>query len=85
MKKTFLSAASVVAALALPGLPAMAQPNEITVGSSITTTGPAAPLGIPERVAAYDLQPRVVGPAFGVPHADVQRGQLLLCPGLRRR
>jgi branched-chain amino acid transport system substrate-binding protein len=33
----------------LPGLPAMAQTNEITVGISITTTGPAAALGIPER------------------------------------
>ena len=40
MKKTFLSAASVVAALALPGLPAMAQTNEITIGISVTTTGP---------------------------------------------
>jgi len=49
MKKTFLSAASVVAALALTGLPATAQTNEITVGISITTTGPAAALGIPER------------------------------------
>src|SRR6266545_6978489 len=49
MKKAFLSAASVVAALALTGLPAMAQTNEITVGISVTTTGPAAALGIPER------------------------------------
>ncbi len=39
MKKTFLSAASVAAALALPGLPAMAQTNEITIGITITTTG----------------------------------------------
>jgi len=63
MKKTFLSAASVVAALALPGLPAMAQTNEITVGISITTTGPAAALGIPER-NSLDFVPKEIG---GVP------------------
>ena len=40
MKKAFLSAASVVAALALPGLPAMAQTNEITIGITVVTTGP---------------------------------------------
>jgi branched-chain amino acid transport system substrate-binding protein len=63
MKKTFLSAASVVAALALPGLAAMAQTNEITVGISITTTGPAAALGIPER-NSLDFVPKEIG---GVP------------------
>jgi branched-chain amino acid transport system substrate-binding protein len=63
MKKAFLSAASVVAALALPGLPAMAQTNEITVGISITTTGPAAALGIPER-NSLDFVPKEIG---GVP------------------
>src|SRR6185436_3584115 len=63
MKKTFLSAASVVAALALPGLPAMAQTNEITIGITITTTGPAAALGIPER-NALDFVPKEIG---GVP------------------
>jgi len=49
MKKAFLSAAAVVAALALPGSVALAQTNEITIGISIVTTGPAAALGIPER------------------------------------
>src|SRR5215216_7732715 len=49
MKKAFLSAASVVAALALPGLPSMAQTNEIVIGITVVTTGPAAALGIPER------------------------------------
>ena len=39
------------ASLALPGLPALAQSNEIVIGISITTTGPAAALGIPERNA----------------------------------
>src|SRR5437870_7375979 len=63
MKKAFLPAASVVAALALTGLPAMAQTNEITVGISITTTGPAAALGIPER-NSLDFVPKEIG---GVP------------------
>ena len=51
MKKSLLSAAAVAAALALPGSPATAQTSEITIGISITTTGPAAALGIPERNA----------------------------------
>ena len=51
MKKFYLSAAVMAAALALPALPAMAQTNEITIGISISTTGPAAALGIPERNA----------------------------------
>src|SRR5271168_3131212 len=51
MKKFYLSAAAVVAALALPALPAAAQTSEITIGISITTTGPGAALGIPERNA----------------------------------
>src|SRR6478609_9674876 len=63
MKRAFLSAASVIAALVLPGLPAMAQTNEITVGISITTTGPAAALGIPER-NSLDFVPKEIG---GVP------------------
>ena len=37
-----------VAALALPGA-ALAQGNEIVIGISVSTTGPAAALGIPER------------------------------------
>src|SRR6266852_1060904 len=49
MKKFYLSAAVVAAALALPGLPALAQTNEIVIGITVTTTGPAAALGIPER------------------------------------
>jgi branched-chain amino acid transport system substrate-binding protein len=47
MKKYLLSAA-VAALLALPGA-ALAQSNEIVIGITITTTGPAAALGIPER------------------------------------
>jgi branched-chain amino acid transport system substrate-binding protein len=51
MKKAFLSAASIMLALALPGAPATAQTNEITIGITLTTTGPGAALGIPERNA----------------------------------
>lgn len=63
MKKALLSAAAVVAALALPGSPALAQSNEITIGISVATTGPAAALGIPER-NALDFVPKEIG---GVP------------------
>jgi branched-chain amino acid transport system substrate-binding protein len=51
MKNSLLSAAAIAAALALPGFSASAQTSEITIGISITTTGPAAALGIPERNA----------------------------------
>ncbi|MFL6816413.1 MAG: ABC transporter substrate-binding protein [Bradyrhizobium sp.] len=51
MNRFYASAAVVAAALALPGSPALAQTNEITIGISVTTTGPAAALGIPERNA----------------------------------
>jgi branched-chain amino acid transport system substrate-binding protein len=51
MNRFYASAAVIAAALALPGLPALAQTNEITIGISVTTTGPAAALGIPERNA----------------------------------
>src|SRR5579859_1265089 len=50
MNKLHLSAA-VAAAFALTALPARAQTSEITIGISISTTGPAAALGIPERNA----------------------------------
>jgi len=49
MKKGFLSAAALAAALVLPGSPAQAQTGEITIGITIITTGPSAALGIPER------------------------------------
>jgi branched-chain amino acid transport system substrate-binding protein len=51
MKNLYLSVTLIAAALVLPGLPATAQTNEIVVGISISTTGPAAALGIPERNA----------------------------------
>src|SRR6476646_11391901 len=59
MKKYLLSAA-VAAVLALPGA-ALAQSNEIVIG--ITTTGPGAALGIPER-NALDFVSKEIG---GVP------------------
>ena len=51
LKNGLLSAAALAAALALPGMSASAQTNEITIGITVTTTGPAAALGIPERNA----------------------------------
>ena len=63
MNKALMSAAVVAAALALPGSPVMAQSNEITIGISISTTGPAAALGIPER-NALEFVPKEIG---GVP------------------
>jgi branched-chain amino acid transport system substrate-binding protein len=60
MNKALMSAAVVAAALALPGSPAMAQSNEITIGISISTTGPAAALGIPER-NALEFVPKEIG------------------------
>jgi branched-chain amino acid transport system substrate-binding protein len=61
MNKAFLSAA--VFALALPGSLALAQTSEIIIGISLSTTGPAAALGIPER-NALDFVPKEIG---GVP------------------
>src|SRR6478672_11376334 len=60
MKKAFLSAAAIVAALALPGSPAWAQANEIVIGITVTTTGPAAALGIPER-NSLEFVPKQIG------------------------
>src|SRR6476646_1600654 len=63
MKKTLMSAAALAAVLALQGSPALAQANEIVIGISVTTTGPAAALGIPER-NALDFVPKEIA---GVP------------------
>jgi branched-chain amino acid transport system substrate-binding protein len=63
MKKAYLAAAALASALALPGAPASAQTNEIVIGISLTTTGPGAPLGIPER-NALEFVPKEIG---GVP------------------
>jgi branched-chain amino acid transport system substrate-binding protein len=65
MKKAYLAAAALLsaAALALAGSPARAETNEIVIGITITTTGPAAALGIPER-NALDFVPKEIA---GVP------------------
>src|SRR5438105_14326620 len=60
--KKFLLSAAVAAALALAGV-ALAQSNEIVIGISICTTGPAAALGIPER-NSLDFVAKEIG---GVP------------------
>jgi branched-chain amino acid transport system substrate-binding protein len=58
MKKAHLVAALGLAVV-LPILPANAQTNDITIGISITTTGPGAALGIPER-NALDFVPKEI-------------------------
>ena len=63
MNKFNLSAAAIAVSLALPAVPAMAQSNEIVIGITVTTTGPAAALGIPER-NALEFVPKEIG---GVP------------------
>src|SRR3974390_2050542 len=63
MKKAYLAAAALAAILALPGTSASAQTSEITIGITITTTGPAAALGIPER-NSLDFVPKEIA---GVP------------------
>lgn len=60
MKKAFWSAAAVSAVVALANPPAVAQTNEITIGITISTTGPAAALGIPLR-NALDFVPKEIG------------------------
>jgi branched-chain amino acid transport system substrate-binding protein len=61
MKKFYLSAAAIAASMVLPGLPALAQTNEITIGITITTAGPAAALGIPERNALEFVPKEIAG------------------------
>jgi branched-chain amino acid transport system substrate-binding protein len=61
MKRIHLSAAVIAASVALPGLPAQAQTNEITIGITVTTTGPAAVLGIPERNALEFVAKEIAG------------------------
>ena len=63
MKHVYLSAALAVAALSLSAPLARAQTNDITIGISISTTGPAAALGVPER-NALEFVPKEIG---GVP------------------
>src|ERR1700739_867788 len=59
MKSVYLAAAALAAVLALPG--ASAQTNEINIGITIITTGPAAALGIPERNALEFVPKEIAG------------------------
>jgi branched-chain amino acid transport system substrate-binding protein len=61
MKRAFLSAVALAAALSLPVAPASAQTNEIVIGISISTTGPGAALGIPERNALEFVPKEIAG------------------------
>ncbi len=58
--KKFLLSAAVAAVLALPGA-ALAQSNEIVIGITISTTGPAAALGIPERNSLEFVAKEIAG------------------------
>jgi branched-chain amino acid transport system substrate-binding protein len=60
MNKMCLAAAAF-AALALPAPSARAQSAEITIGISISTTGPAAALGVPERNALEFVPKEIAG------------------------
>jgi branched-chain amino acid transport system substrate-binding protein len=62
MTKLHLAMAAVAASLAL-ATPALAQTAEITIGLSLSTTGPAAALGVPER-NVLEFVPKEIG---GVP------------------
>src|ERR1700684_2910368 len=66
MKRLYLSAAVVAASLAVPALPALAQTNEIVIGITVTTTGPAAALGIPERNALEFVAKEIAGVPLNV-------------------
>src|SRR3954471_19536941 len=61
MNKALLSATVVAAVFSLPGAPAMAQSNEIVIGITVTTTGPAAALGIPERNSLEFVAKEIAG------------------------
>jgi len=61
MKRFYLSAAVLAASVVLPALPALAQTNEITIGITLTTTGPGAALGIPERNALEFVTKEIAG------------------------
>src|SRR4051795_9374341 len=61
MKRFYASAAVIAASLTCHGLPALAQTNEVTIGITVTTTGPAAALGIPERNALDFVVKEIAG------------------------
>src|SRR3984957_10149040 len=61
MRNLHQSAAIAAAVFALSALPAAAQTSEMTIGISITTTGPGAELGIPERNALEFVTKEIAG------------------------
>src|SRR5215467_13380326 len=67
--KKFLLSAAVAAVLALPGA-ALAQTNEIVIGITITTTGPGAALGIPERNSLDFVAKEIAGMPLKVIQLD---------------
>lgn len=60
MKKVLFATAAALAVLPALVAPAAAQSNEIVIGITISTTGPAAALGIPER-NALEFVPTEIG------------------------
>lgn len=60
MKKVLFATAAVLAVLPALVAPAAAQSNEIVIGITTSTTGPAAALGIPER-NALEFVPTEIG------------------------
>jgi branched-chain amino acid transport system substrate-binding protein len=62
MKISTWAAAAVAAAVALPGAAHQAAAQDITIGVSVSTTGPAAALGVPEK-NAIEFVPTELGGA----------------------
>jgi branched-chain amino acid transport system substrate-binding protein len=61
MRKSSSLVAIAAVSFALAAVSARAQTNEITIGISISTTGPAAALGIPERNALEFVPKEIAG------------------------
>src|SRR5215475_6736538 len=61
MKKASLATLALGLALASPGSPSRAETSEIVIGITVTTTGPAAALGIPERNALEFVPKEIAG------------------------
>jgi branched-chain amino acid transport system substrate-binding protein len=62
MKRSILAAVAFAASAALPCLTTQAAAQDITIGISISTTGPVAALGVPEK-NALDFVPTEIGGA----------------------
>ncbi|MEW6769690.1 MAG: ABC transporter substrate-binding protein [Pseudomonadota bacterium] len=62
MKKISMTALALLASVALPGATATASAQDVTVGISISTTGPGAALGVPEK-NALEFCPTEIGGA----------------------